>query len=54
MLMIPLCIIPRLLKHRSERYQTIAEDYGVILNAEEVFQVKTDEDLLQLIEREMN
>lgn len=47
-------IIPRLLKHRSERYQAIAEAHGVILNADEVFHVKTDEDLLQLIEREMN
>lgn len=46
-------VIPRLLKHRSERYQIIAEKYGVILDAEEVFHIKTDRDLLQLIEREM-
>ncbi len=42
-------IIPELIKHRRERYLAIAEQYGKIIDANDVFKVRDEKDFLELI-----
>lgn len=44
-------IIPKLMQHRRQRYLTIAERYGKIIDANEVFNIRDEADFLELVER---
>lgn len=44
-------VIPRLMSHRRQRYIEIAERYGKIIDARDVFNVRDEADFLALIEQ---
>ncbi len=44
-------IIPKLIQHRRARYLAIAERYGRIIDANEVFNVRDEADFLDLLEQ---
>ncbi|MBS9777891.1 MAG: ATPase [Gammaproteobacteria bacterium] len=43
-------VIPELMKHRRTRYLTIAERFGTIIDANDVFNVRDEKDFLDLVE----
>ncbi len=43
-------IIPHLMRHRRERYLEIAERYGKIIDARDAFNVRDEQDFLELIQ----
>lgn len=44
-------VIPRLMQHRRTRYLAIAERYGKVIDANEVFDVRDEADFLDLLEK---
>lgn len=44
-------VFPHLIAHRLTLYEAIAEQYGITLNAEKVFHLESEKDLLSLIEK---
>lgn len=44
-------VIPRLMKHRRERYLVIAERYGKIIDARDAFAVRDEADFLELLQQ---
>ena len=43
-------IFPQLVKHRRPLYQALADKYGYTITAQEAGQVKSEADLLELVE----
>ncbi|MPV86296.1 EutP/PduV family microcompartment system protein [Ostreibacterium oceani] len=44
-------VVPKLMQHRSQRYLSIAERYGKIIDAKDIFAVRDEKDFLALIEQ---
>jgi hypothetical protein len=42
-------IFPRLVEHRLPRYQTIADEYGVVLEADRIDGIHGETDFIELI-----
>jgi hypothetical protein len=42
-------IFPKLLEHRRPRYETIAEQYGYSIDANQIEQVHSEQDFLELV-----
>ena len=47
-------VFPRLFYARIPRYETIAEKYGYTITTEALYQVKTENDFLQLVEKTLD
>ena len=47
-------VFPRLFYARIPRYEAIAEKYGYTITTEELYQVKTEDDFLKLIENALD
>lgn len=47
-------IFPRLFYSRIPRYEAIAEKYGYTIKTEDLYQIKTEADFLQLVENAIN
>lgn len=45
-------VIPKLMTHRRARYLAIAERYGQVIDANQVFQVRDEADFLELLEKD--
>ncbi len=43
-------VIPKLMRHRRERYLAIAEQYGTIIDAKKAFAIRDEADFLELLE----
>ena len=42
-------IIPRLIAHREPLYRRIADEYGVIIDADEIMAIRSEEEFLQIV-----